>query len=333
MFWWRAGLLMALATPVMATPVTLPARALNYQPQARAWARVEATAPLVLHAATAARVVRLPVVPGQTVAAGQVLAVLGGPQLDGELATARAQAQAAQQVLAAATRSMASAQRTYPLTTNRQALEAARTALDTAQGHAVAARANLATLQAQAALSSPTGATVASIAVASGTDVQAGAPVLTLVPRGRSWLRAEWFGTPPPAGSVGRFTPSDDGASVPVRLVAELPARAGNGARVLDFAPVDPAAWQAGETGEVSWRGRAEPAVAVPAQAIILDAGKWYVLTAVGGKLAARAVTPGPAQGSDVVVTAGLQPGVPVVVRDAYLLYHRDFAAQYTPPD
>lgn len=333
MFWWRAGLLVVLAGPAVAGPVTLPARAVNYQPENRAWARVENIAPLVLHAATAARVVHLRVAPGQVVAAGQVLATLGGPQLDGELAAARAQAQAAQQAVVAARHTAESVQRTYPLTSNRQTLAAAQSALGTALSQQAAARASLATLEAQATLSSPAAATVGSIEAAAGTDVQAGAPVLTLLPRGQLWLRAEWFGTTRPAGAVGHFTPSDGGQPIKVRLVAELPARAANGARVLNFAPVDATAWQAGETGEVSWAGHVQSAIAVPAQSLILDAGKWYVLTDVGGKLAARGVTPGPAQGNDVVVTAGLKPGVPVVVRDAYLLYHRDFAAQYTPPD
>ncbi|MDE1895106.1 MAG: biotin/lipoyl-binding protein [Xanthomonadaceae bacterium] len=333
MFWWRASLLLALATPVMAGPVTLPARAVNYRPENRAWAGVEATAPLVLRAATAARIVRVRVTPGQAVAAGQVLATLGGPQLDGELAAARAQLRAAQQAAASARRSVESVRRTYPLTSNREALEAAQAAASAAQSRWAAARASLAMLEAQRRLSSPAAATVGSIAAAPGTDVQAGAPVLTLLPHGRLWLRAEWFGATRPAAPVGRFMPSDGGPPIAVRLVAELPARAGNGARVLNFAPVAAAGWQAGETGEVSWPGAAQAAVAVPASSLILDAGKWYVLTDAGGQLAAQAVTPGPSQGNDVVVMAGLQPGVPVVVRDAYLLYHRHFAAQYTPPD
>lgn len=333
MFWWRAALLFALATPVLAGPVTLAARAVDYQAENRAWASVETTAPLLLHAATAARIVHVRVTPGQTVAAGQVLVTLGGPQLDGELAAARAQVQSARQALASARRTVESVQHTYPLTSNRQALDAAQSALGAAQGQWAAARAALATLQAQRTLSSPAAATVGTIEVASGTDVQAGAAVLTLQPQGQLWLRAEWFGTTRPLGSIGSFTPSDGGPSTGVRLVAELPTRAANGARVLNFVPVDPAAWQVGETGEVSWHSGATSGVAVPAQSLILDAGKWYVLTDIGGKLAAQAVTPGPSQGNDVVITAGLKPGVPVVVRDAYLLYHRNFAAQYTPPD
>jgi len=333
MFWWRAPLLLALTGTAVAGPVTLPARAVNYQAESRAWASVESTAPLVLHAATAARIVRLRVAPGQAVAAGQALATLGGPLLDGELAAARAQLQTAQQAVASARRAAESVQRTYPLTSDRQTLAAAQSALGTALSQQAAARATLATLQAQAILSSPAAATVGNIAAAPGTDVQAGAPVLTLLPQGQLWLRAECFGNALPAGSVGRFTPADGGPSVRVRLVAELPARAADGARVLNFTPVDPAAWQAGETGEVRWAGHAQSAIAVPAQALILDAGRWYVLTDIGNTLAAQLVTPGPTQGNDVVITAGLKPGVPVVVRDAYLLYHRHFAAQYTPPD
>jgi multidrug efflux pump subunit AcrA (membrane-fusion protein) len=294
---------------------------------------VESTAPLVLRAATAARIVRVQVAPGQTVAAGQVLATLGGPLLDGELAAARAQVQAAQQAATSAESTVESVQRTYTLTSNRQALDAALSALGTARSQWAAARVSLATLEAQATLSSPAAATVGSIEAAAGTDVQAGAPVLTLLPRGQLWLHAEWFGATHPAGAVGNFTPADGRPSIAVKLVAELPARAANGARVLNFAPSAPADWQAGETGEVSWRSGMESAVVVPVQSLILDPGRWYVLTDAGGKLAAQAVTPGPAQGNDVVITAGLKPGVPVVVRDAYLLYHRHFAAQYTPSD
>jgi hypothetical protein len=44
-------------------------------------------------------------------------------------------------------------------------------------------------------------------------------------------------------------------------------------------------------------------------------------------------VTPGPTRGADVLITRGLRPGQSVVVRAAGLLFHRDFAARYAPPD
>ncbi len=330
----RAALLFGVIAPVMAHPVTLPARAVSYRPDRHAWAQVESIAPLVLRSAVPARVSSMHVTPGQAVAAGELLVSLGGPQLDGQLASARARLRAAQRELTAAQRTAASAARTYPLVTNRQTLEAAQSALAVVLSQIAAAQVAVNTLHAQKTLNSPLAAVVSEVSVAPGADLLAGAPVMTLLPQGQLWLRAEYFGNAPlPLTTTARFTSASDAPPQTVQLVAELPALAANGARVLDFAPISPTALQAGATGELLINGTPRVAAAVPAGALILDAGKWYVLTDVGGKLTRQLVTPGPAQGDDVVITAGLQPGVPVVVREAYLLYHRHFAAQYTPLD
>jgi multidrug efflux pump subunit AcrA (membrane-fusion protein) len=330
----KALLLFIAVTPVMAHPVTLPARAVSYRPETHAWAQVESIAPLVLRSTVPARVSSVHVTPGQVVSAGEPLVSLGGPQLDGELAAARARQRAAQGELTAARNTAASVARTYPLVTNRQTLEAAQSALAAAQSQLAAAQAALTTLRAQKTVSSPLAAVVNAVSVAPGADLSAGSPVVTLLPRGQLWLRAEYFdATPISSATKARFTPTSGDPAQAVRLVAELPARAANGARILDFAATSPATWQAGDTGDLVMSGPPRAAVAVPAGALILDAGKWYLLTDIGGKLARQPVIPGPAQGTDVVITAGLQAGVPVVVREAYLLYHHNFAAQYTPPD
>ncbi|TAM21097.1 MAG: biotin/lipoyl-binding protein, partial [Rhodanobacter sp.] len=91
----RALLLFGAVAPVMAHPVTLPARAVSYQPETHAWAQVESIAPLVLRSTVPARVSSVHVTPGQVVAAGEPLVSFGGPQLDGELAAARARLRAA----------------------------------------------------------------------------------------------------------------------------------------------------------------------------------------------------------------------------------------------
>lgn len=330
----RALLLFAAVAPVMPHPVTLPARAVDYRPERHAWAKVEAIAPLVLRSAVPARVSSVHVIPGQVVAAGEPLVSLGGPQLDGELAAARARLNAAQGELTAARNMAASAARTYPLITNRQALESAQSVLVAAQSRRIAAQVALTTLRAQKTMSSPFPAVVSEISAAPGANLLAGAPMVTLLPRGQLWLRAEYFDVAPiPSTITARFMPTSGAAAQTVHLVAELPSRAADGARVLDFAAASPVAWQAGDAGELVMSGPLHAAVAVPAGALILDAGKWYVLTDTSGKLARQPVTPGPARGGDIVITAGLRPGVPVVVREAYLLYHRNFAARYTPPD
>src|SRR5690348_13188683 len=136
---WRAALLAILTTPALAAPVTLPARAVNYRPEVRAWAQVESFAPLVLRTATAARVTKLLVSPGQSVKAGEPLAELAGPQMGGKLSAARARWQAAQRELAAAQRTEASVKRTYPAITDRKTLDAAQAALAAAQGESATA--------------------------------------------------------------------------------------------------------------------------------------------------------------------------------------------------
>lgn len=332
--WWCVLVLAAIAVPALAAPVTLPARAVRYRPEIRAWAQVESLSPLVLRTAVAARVARVLVVPGQAVKAGQPLVRLAGPTLEGELSAARARWQAAQRELAAARRTAASAQHTYPMLTARQALDAAQAAQAAAEGDAVAAHAALQTLLAQQTLSSPTNAVIGTMNVAAGADVPSGTPLVTLLPHGALWLRAEVFGRSPlPAAATARFVPVDGGPAIAVHRIAELPARAPDGARVFNFTATGSVPWHAGETGELVWQGSARSAVSVPSEALILNAGRWYVLTDVDAKLVAQPVTPGPARGTDTFVTHGLRAGTPVVVRQAYLLFHRHFSAQYAPAD
>lgn len=326
-------LLLCIASSARADVVTVPARLVDFRPQIHAWARVESVAPLELRAPIAARVARVTVVQGQAVTPGTPLVQLAGPQVVGRLAAVRARVAATRRELDAAREEAASVRRNYPTLADRRALAAAQATLAAAQGRFAEANAAEQTLRAQILLSSPVPAIVNAVSVAPGVDLPAGAPLLTLLPRGHLWLRAELFGVSLPPASQGIFRP-DEGPSIAVRLVDELPARAANGARILNFAPLGTTTdWQAGETGELTISGAPRPAVAVPAGALILDAGRWYVLTESAGKLTAVRVTPGPARGDEMLILAGLQPGTPVVVRQAYLLYHRDIASHYTPPD
>lgn len=330
---WQAAAILMFAAPALASPVTLPARAVRFQPEVHAWAEVEPLAPLVLRTTVAARVATVRVRPGEAVKAGEPLVTLAGPQFDAVLATAHARWQAAQHELAAAESTEASAKRTYPVVTNRAALDAAESALATARADLATAHAVFASLKSEQKLSSPVPARVSVVQAAPGTQLPAGSAVLTLLPDAARWLRVEWFGVPtPPLNATARFVPTA-GGPVKVRLTAVLPARAPDGARVLSFTAVGSATWQAGDTGTLIWQAPPQNAVAVPAEALILNAGRWYVLTDAKGKLVARAVVPGPAHSTEVLITHGLAAGTPVVVRDAYLLFHRDFSAQYEPAD
>lgn len=331
---WQAAAFLMFVAPAFASPVTLPARAVRFHPEVHAWAEVEPLAPLVLRATVAARVAVVRVTTGETVKAGEPLVTLAGPQFGAALATAHARWRASQHALAAAARTEASAKRTYPVVTDRAALDAAESALATAKADLVAAHAAFTALQSEQNLSSPVPARISVVQAAPGTQLTAGSAVLTLLPDAARWLRVEWFAaSTPPLHAAARFVPASGGSMIKVRLAAILPARAPDGAHVLNFVAVGPATWQAGETGHLIWQAAPQAAVAVPAEALILNAGHWYVLSDAKGKLVALAVTPGLARGTDVLITKGLTAGTPVVVRDAYLLFHRHFSAQYAPAD
>lgn len=330
-----AAWLLGLASPAFATDaVTLPAREAVFKPEVHAWARVHSVAQMALRMPLAARLQRVLVSPGQVVGVGAPLVLLGGPRLDGQISVAKADAEAARIQRDAAEKTAASALRSFPSFINRRQLDAAQAGLGLARGRLAQALARQRALLAQATISSPVAATVSAIHAAAGADLPAGAPLLNLLARGGLWLRAEVFGQTLPIGSLGHFVPADGGATVPVRLVAWLPARSADGARVANFAATGAGAdWQDGEAGEVVMAGPEQTAVAVPAGALILDAGRWFVLTDQGGRLIPVRVEPGPTQGDDVLLLRGIAPGTPVVVRQAYLLFHRDLAARYTPPD
>ena len=73
--------------------------------------------------------------------------------------------------------------------------------------------------------------------------------------------------------------------------------------------------------------------VSVPTRALILDQGRWWVLLHAQRADRARAVVPGATRGWQTFIERGLVPGQQVVVRDAYLEYHRGIAGRYQPPD
>ncbi len=130
---------------------------------------------------------------------------------------------------------------------------------------------------------------------------------------------------------MGMFTPGSGGAAVAVRVRGALGVAQADGGLPVALTPGSPLA--PGAFGTVTLTLPEQTATMVPASALILDKGQWWVMlhTAQGDHPAA--VVPGPAQGDDTVITSGLKPGEDVVVVDAYLLYQRGIAALYQPPD
>jgi hypothetical protein len=119
-----------------------------------------------------------------------------------------------------------------------------------------------------------------------------------------------------------------------VRFAQQLPSLRPDGGLTAFFEATssDPP-WRGGEAGEVVVAGKPRAAVAIPTAALVLDRGRWWVLVQAADGLRRQAVEPGPGRGEQTLILKGLAAGDAVVVRDAYLLFHRDFGQHYTPPD
>jgi len=316
----------------------VPAQATTYRPEVRGYARVDPIQTLTIKAGLEGVIADLTVRPGQSLSSGEVVAHLGGPDQKRAIADAQAQLSAAQKVFAAARDAERAVQGTYRLKLgDRPQLDQAREDLANAEARVAEAKAALVRLQSSSTIVSPVSGRVLSLSAANGDRVPRDGPVLALQPDHDLWLQAIFYEAPAgllTPGRRARFRPAGREQEVPVLLAEVLPSLRPDGGLTAFFDAAEPAAgWQGGATGEVVVEGEPRAGVAVPNAALILDRGRWWVLEKVPGGLRRQRVEPGPTRGGRTLVRRGLAAGDEVVVRDAYLLFHRDFGAHYTPPD
>jgi RND family efflux transporter MFP subunit len=317
----------ALAAPEAAT---LTVRARPVARTLRAYGEVRPIAVTRIRAVEPGVVQRL-VLPGERVKAGQVLAVLGGPQAQSLLAQRRGALRAASIQLAADRRKL-----TAQLVT-RQTLAADEAAYAAARGELQVA---VQTLTVRA----PAGGQVLAVHAADGEQVAVGQPILTLQ-TSRPWLIATFYGARAleiVPGMRGRFQPVS-GAAIRVRVKTVSQALGPGGGEQVGLLPVsqDPrgaaaapsAAWRSGQWGTVTLNGPTRPLVAVPTRALILDRARWWVLVRTPGGDRRQQVVPGPTRGWTTYIVKGLRPGERVVVENAFLEFHRGISKRYTPPD
>lgn len=285
------------------------------------------------------------VVPGSVVAAGQTLARVGGPRIrsllndrEQALHSARAQERAARRTLAIVRR-----ERANQLVT-RQVADVAQRDWQVARAAVRTAATQLGAARALQIVRAPVAGTVLAVDAADGEEAAAGETILTLLPAGKSWIRAASYGGADHGadgarlrpGMTGRFRPSGGGDAIPVRVVAVDASIAADGGRSVGLLPTSsvwPEWWANGLWGTVQIDGPPERMVAVPTAALILDRGRWWALVRTAGGDEPREVTLGPTRGWQTWVASGIRPGQQVVVRDAFLEYHRRIADTFQPPD
>ena len=324
-------------TPGASGAVTLPASGaavltVHAQPITQtfqAYGQVESIAVTQVRAVEAGTVGRL-ALPGERVKAGQVLAVLGGPQADSLLAERRSALRATSIQLAADRRKL-SAQ-----LVTRQTVASDEAAYETARGRL---QVTLQTLT----LRAPADGQVLAVAAADGEQVATGQLILTLL-TGQPWLNAVFYGADALAiqpGMIGLFQPTTGGA-IPVRVKTVSQALGPGGGEQVGLLPVLPRGegagaladrWRSGQWGTVTLDGQSQPMVPVPTRALILDQAHWWVLVRTPRGDRPREVVPGPTRGWTTYLSRGLEPGEQVVVENAYLEFHRGISQRYTPPD
>lgn len=330
--------LVLTATLVRADAGVVKARSRTVSTLLSGYARVEPIALLELNAAQTGVITGLKVLPGESVSAGSVLGRLTGPIVEQAIAQRRSVVDRAQANLTAAQKVLAIERQTQSARLGTQkAVDQAKAALADAQVRLENARSQLQAVRQAIVLKAPADGIVLAVHTADGEQIQAGQTILTLQPAGQLWLRAVYYGSDAAAvrvGMTGRFEPANGGAAIPVKVRTVIGAVGPDGGQAVELAPTVPApGWRNGETGLATLQGPERTFASVPSRALILDKGKWWVLIHTEKGNRPRLVVPGPSRGESTLIEKGIEAGTPVVVENAYLEFHRNFAEHYAPPD
>ncbi len=301
-----------------------------------AYARIEPIRSLTVSATTTGTVSGLRLVAGDAVKAGQVIARLTGAEQAAAAARARSDVDRAEAARDLARKRVAEVQATYPDLSTRQELEAAKAAASEAEATLKAAQAALVSHQHGAAVRAPSDATVLRINVADGDRVTAGTALVRLLPEDGLWAHATFYGSAAALvapGMTGRFEPVDGGQPVPVTVRSMAASLDPDGGREVGCRPAGTADWADGERGTLRIDGHTSTWAAVPTTALILDQGRWWVMVQTPEGPHRQEVTVGPEEEGWTLVGSGVEPGQRVVVKDAYLIFHKAFSEHYRPPD
>lgn len=301
-----------------------------------AYAEVQPIRTTVVSATVAGTVSGLQMVPGDVVRAGQPLARLTGPEQAAAAAEARTAVTRAETALDLARKKAAEVKATYPDLSTKQELEAAQAAVRDASARVTAARATLANQERGVTVRAPVGGTVLVTEAADGDRVTAGSPLLRLQPRGELWVRGTFYGDAAAVlapGMGGRFEPAAGGAPVPVKVRSVAEALDPDGGRRVGCTAQGSPSWINGERGTLRLEGPTRTWAAVPTPALVLDAGSWWVLVSGPDGPRPQAVEVGPEDDGWTLIRSGVRPGQQIVVKNAYLVFHRSFSEHYRPPD
>ncbi|MBY0579734.1 MAG: efflux RND transporter periplasmic adaptor subunit [Burkholderiales bacterium] len=334
---WMTVLTLAYSTSVQAGnegAITIQSKV--FHNALTAYAQVRPIRLLTVQTLVSGQVEDLSVLPGQHVQADQALARLKGISQSAQIIAAEA---AVNQALAAfnlAQQNYAGIAATYPDVSTRQQLFTAKAAVNDARAKLISARSQLALIQGGGMVRAPGAGTVVSLSATNGQNVTAATPLLVLQLDHSLWLEAEFYGTAKQdvaIGMGGMFHPADGGKPVAVTVRSVANQVGSDGGLSVNCIPVGGSTWFSGETGNLVLNSGNRSWPSLPSQALILDAGNWWVVISEHGHYRNQMVTIGPEEDGWTAVTSGLKAGEQVQVTHAYRIYHRNFAIDYQQPD
>ncbi|MBU6449693.1 MAG: HlyD family efflux transporter periplasmic adaptor subunit [Rhodospirillales bacterium] len=312
-------MLAALAVSAQAPAGWVTVRATQQASILSGFASVQPGTAVTITALQAGVLTSLSVAPGEAVNAGQAIGRLEGPQIAAALAAAEGASNAANAALAAERGKFADHLST-------------KAAVAQAEANAQAARASLAALRAASSLQSPVAGQVLSLAAGPGAALQPGQAVAVIRPTAGAWVKAVLYGPQAATFSPGmaaQFIPADGTPALPLTLRGVLTSQPDGGV-ILAFSG---AGLPPGEAGTLSLALPPRQVLLVPSEALVMDAGRWWVMLHTAKGDHAVPVVPGEAEGTQTPILSGLDAGDQVIVQDAALLYHHGIASQYQPPD
>ena len=355
---WRsvAATLTALTFAVVAfaqTPATnssasgagvIKARLVEVAPKLSATAVVTSVPELSINARAEGELADVHLFPGTAVKAGDLLARLGGAARNAAIQKARGDVDRATANLKLArdlVEGMGKTPEGLVTTAQRQTAQngAATAAIDLDS-----AKNALDLLMAQGEIRAPADGVITAALASDGQHVAVDGPIAKLQPQKTLWLEAPFWGEDVRALSVGMrgtFTPGDGSSPVEVQLSRIISPLRPDGSVVAacsvssSKATARPAglSLRLGESGTLILSGKSRRVVEVPTTALVMSAGKWWVVVTSGKDEKPRQIEVGEEDGAYTVIRGGLSAGESIVVADAYLHFNRDFTRQYQHSD
>lgn len=316
--------------------VTMPAVQRHIVQTFSAPARVQAASNLVLTVSTPGTIADLHILPGDAVRQGQRIARLTGPVVVAETARLNAEQKSAQIRASYATQAAGiERQKLGDQLGTRDSVLHMESDRDTAQQQLATARAAATSYQSQLSVFAPLAGIVTAVSAADGESVSAAQAIATIAPSNGLYVVASFYGDDAARvmpGTEGTFAPegSPTPLHVTVRRTSANPATPGE--TDVWLKPSDGRTLPAAAAGSLTLTQTTEK-LAVPASALVLDDGQWWVLVHDGQGEHRRQVVPGISDNGWTAILRGLAPYEKVVVQDAYLLFHQDFAKQYQQAD